>query len=234
MLYLTPCRPNQIITTDLTGPFKKTARGNTDIQIICDSFTKFTELYAIPDTKAPQVAQNVVDEWSCTNGVPEAVLSDGCKQYQSKLMDLIFEYLDIKKLKTTPFHPQCDGQSERSIQTIKKMIKAYIDEDQNDWDLNLKKFAFAYNTAVHSVTKQTPFEMMFGRRPRIPIDVVFHNSEVQDRFPILREFKIIDDHSEITVLEDYQEIVAKNMPELAKNYLDDLKEKLTKSYEIVS
>ncbi|RNA05832.1 Retrovirus-related Pol poly from transposon [Brachionus plicatilis] len=53
MLYLTPCRPNQIITTDLTGQFKKTARGNTNIQIICDSFTKFIELYALQDTKAP-------------------------------------------------------------------------------------------------------------------------------------------------------------------------------------
>ncbi|CAF1059455.1 unnamed protein product [Brachionus calyciflorus] len=47
--------------------------------------------YALPDTKATAVAHNFVDEWSCTFGVPEAVLSDGGKEFQSKLRDLVYE-----------------------------------------------------------------------------------------------------------------------------------------------
>lgn len=231
LMYLTPCRPNQIVTTDITGPFKTTSRGNTDIQVVVDSFTKYLEFYPLKGTKAPGVATNLVDEWSCRYGIPEAVLSDGGKQFQSKLLDLTYDYLDIRKLKTTPYHPQCDGQSEKSIQTLKGMIRAYVDFDQTTWDLNLRKFAFAYNTSVHSITKQTPFEMMFGRRPRIPIDIILPNIDVLDRAPILQEYKILNEHGEVTVLEDVDEIIEANTPEVAKNYLAELKEKLKTCYE---
>lgn len=52
------------------------------------------------------------------------------------------------------------------------MIASQLDEEQETWDLNLNKLAFAYNSSVHASTRQTPFELMFGRMPRIPIDIV--------------------------------------------------------------
>ncbi|CAF1015516.1 unnamed protein product [Brachionus calyciflorus] len=62
-----------------------------------------------------------------------------------KLLDLVYDHLDIKSLKTTSFHPQCDGQNERTVQTLKNMIKCYVDENQESSDLDFQKYAFAYN-----------------------------------------------------------------------------------------
>lgn len=162
----------------------------------------------------------------------ESILSDGGKQYQSKLLDLVYEDLDIRKLKTTPFHPQRDGQSEVTVKTVKKMIAAYVDEDQMTWDLNLNKLAYAYNTSRHSATGQTPFEMMFGRKPRIPIDLIIPPTDLLEREKILSEYKILNEHGEVSVMEDYEEIVEKNLPVVATNYLSELKDKLKTCYRI--
>ena len=89
------------------------------------------------------------------------------------LLELIYEYLDIKRLRTTPYNPQCDGQSERFIRTAKQMITSYVDETQDNWDEHLMKLAFAYNSSIHNGTRISPFEMRFGQIPRIPCDIVF-------------------------------------------------------------
>ena len=65
------------------------------------------------------------------------------------------------------------------------MIRAYVDNDQETWDLHLDKYTFAYNTSVHSTTKQTPFEMIFGRKPRIPIDIMLPQIDMMTRDIIL-------------------------------------------------
>ncbi|CAF0831300.1 unnamed protein product [Brachionus calyciflorus] len=95
------------------------------------------------------------------------------------IIDLKTSYGDnIRRLKTTPFHPQCDGQSERTIQTIKNMIKAYIDVDQLNWDLCLNQLAFAFNSSVHASTNQTSFEMIsLSENESIDSVIQFSDSE---------------------------------------------------------
>ena len=81
--------------------------------------------------------------------------------------------LDIGRLNTTAGHLECDGGSERNVQTIKAMIRAHVLEDQSNWDVGLKELSFAYNTCVHESTRVTPYYAMFGSHPRIPIDIIF-------------------------------------------------------------
>ena len=123
------------------------------------------------------MADKIVDGLCCTLGIPETILADGGKQYQSRLLELVFEYLDIRALKTTPFHPSCNELSERTVQTSKGMIRAQEDDEQVDWNLHLNKFAYAYNSAVDESTKKTPFEMMFDRKPKIPKDIILQNEK---------------------------------------------------------
>ena len=63
--------------------------------------------------------------------------------------------------------------SERAIQTTKRMIAAYVNENQDNWDINLPQFMYAYNSGVHGTTNCTPFETMFGRPPKLPIDLLY-------------------------------------------------------------
>ena len=235
MMYLTPYKPNQLVTTDLAGPFKITERGNRNFLVMIDHFTKYIQVIALPDITAETVANRIVNDWCCKFGIPDSILADGGTQYQSKLLDLVYTYLDIKPLRTTPGHPACNGQSEVTVKTTKGMIRAYIDEDQETWDLNLEKYAFAYNTAVHSSTRQTPFEMMFGRKPKIPIDIVLPNTELHDREPIIKEFKTIDNEfGSVTVLEDHPDLPGPIIPALAEKYLQDLRIRMEHSYRIAS
>ena len=96
-------------------------------------------------------------------------------------------------LKTTPFHPQYNGQSERAVQTTKAMLRAHVDDNQSNWDQLLSKITFAYNTSEHTTTKTTPFKLQFGRKPMIPIDILIPNTNLHQREVILKEFITMDE-----------------------------------------
>ena len=72
-------------------------------------------------------------------------------------------------LRTTAYHPQADGIQQYN----KNMLAQFADQqEKNDWDLKLNKLTFAYNTAIHTTTKLSPLELMFGRVPKLQIDLV--------------------------------------------------------------
>ncbi len=82
------------------------------------------------------------------------------------------------------------------------MIKSHIEDDQDNWDLILDKIAFAYNTSTHESTKQTPFELQFGRKPKIPIDILLPNDDLYIREKILKEVLVKENDEEFLQLED--------------------------------
>ena len=67
-------------------------------------------------------------------------------------------------------HPQTDGQSERAIQTLLQMVRAFATEQQESWEDSLPLFEMALNHAVTRSTKHSPFQILYGRSPRVPID----------------------------------------------------------------
>ncbi|CAF0997317.1 unnamed protein product [Brachionus calyciflorus] len=94
----------------------------------------------------------------------EIVTTDILGPIKTKLLEL----LDIRRLRTSTFYPECDGLSERLNRTLKRMIKCYINDNHDNWDVLLPALSFAYNTATNSTTKFTPYE--FKRKPKLPID----------------------------------------------------------------
>ena len=87
----------------------------------------------------------------------------------------LWELLDVHQMKTTAYHPQCNGQTERLNRTLQVMLANYVNENKDDWDEYLPLLQFAYNTAIHTTTKSSPFELMYGRLPTVPVDLVFKN-----------------------------------------------------------
>jgi hypothetical protein len=164
-------RPFELITTNILGPLDVTADEYKYILVVCDHFTKWEEIFALKTQTAREVVENLILV-ICRYGVPDSILSDQRKNFQSNLLNEIWEFLDVHKLRTTPYHPQCDGLSELFNRTLKSMITTFITDDQQDtWKQYLPMLAFAYNTAVHSSTNTTPFEMIYGRQPKLPIDI---------------------------------------------------------------
>ena len=169
---LAPTRTLVLITMDMAGPLPTTKRGNKYILVICDHFTKFVQAYVLRGMTAEEVAEDAI-KYCLIFGIPEAVLTDRGTNFTSQLIESLWERFDVHTLRTTAYHPQADGITERFNRTVKIMLAQFVDQHkQDDWDLKLDKLCFAYNTAVHATTKFSPFELMFGRIPKLPIDLV--------------------------------------------------------------
>ena len=202
-------RPFQIVSTDFMGPFTKSIRGNMYVLVIIDKFTKYLEAYAVPDVTTESVVWGL-REFICRHSIPEKILSDQGSAYESKVVEQLCELLDIEKIRTSPFHPQGNGQSENSNRTIVQLFRTYIDETKKTrkWDDYLALFAFAHNTSAHATTGEMPFEAVYGRAPRIPLDLfcespkdeLIHDSfesyvtKVKDR--VKKVFKRIEENTE--------------------------------------
>ena len=164
--------PFEIITSDIAGEFKESKRGNKWILVIVDHFTKWADAHAMPDATAKTVANCLIDTM-LKYGFADQIITDQGTNYQSELLQHMYDLLDTYKTRTTAYHPQADGNSEAFVKQIKQMIACYIEqpENQRDWDEKLKFLIFAYNTATHSTTGFSPFEAMTGRIQKLPSDL---------------------------------------------------------------
>ena len=139
---LKPTRPRELVTADVTGPLPVSSKQNQYILVVCDHFTKLVKYYAMKSQKADVVAKNLIN-YFMTYGIPDSILSDQGTNFMSNVLDEIYELLDVKRIRTSPFHPQTDGITERHNRTLKEMISAFISSDQRNWDENLDCLAFA-------------------------------------------------------------------------------------------
>ena len=82
-------------------------------------------------------------------------------------------WLGIKKLRTSGYNPRSNGLTEQSNLTTKNYLTAFVTENK-EWDCWLSELSFAYNSSIHITTGFSPFELMFGRKARIPLDILYN------------------------------------------------------------
>ena len=173
--------PMQIVCVDIMGPLPETEKGNKYVLVAADCFTKWVEVYGIPNQEAVTVAVKLVDEMFCRFSPPEQVHSDQGRQFESELVKQIGNLLQIKKTHTTPYRPKGNGMVERFNRTLQDMLAIAVGKHPADWEVYIRKLCFAYNTSVHSSTGNSPFFLMFGRQATIPIDLMFPLDKEQQK-----------------------------------------------------
>ena len=164
-------QPFQRIAMDVVGPLPRTQRGNRFILTICDYATRYPEAIALPSVEAPRVAKELVNLFSHV-GIPDEILTDQGTNFMSTMMEEIYHLLHIKRIRTTPYHPQTDGLVERFNGTLKGMLKKFVSRSQKDWDEYLPYLLFAYREVPQETTGFSPFELLYGRCVRGPLDVL--------------------------------------------------------------
>lgn len=170
--HMTVGAPLDRLSTDILGPLPETPRGNRYILRATDHFTNWVEIFPIPDQTATTTARILLNEVIGRYGCPESIHSDQGRNYESNIFHELCELLEIRKTRTTPRHPQCNGKTERFNRTLIKMIKSYIKEDRTEWDLYLGCLGAAYRSSVHESTGVSPNLLMLGREVRIPSEVI--------------------------------------------------------------
>ena len=163
--------PLERLCIDIAGPFPETSLGNKYTVVVTDWFTKFVEIYAVPNQEAVTVADVIVRNYISRYGVPREIHTDQGRQFEAQLFQEVCEMLGIKKTRTTSFHPQSDGQSERNIKTLVKMI-AMAADGKKEWDECLPFIAMAYRATPQASTGFSPNFLMFGRELAMPIDIM--------------------------------------------------------------
>ncbi|GFU41615.1 retrovirus-related Pol polyprotein from transposon 412 [Trichonephila clavipes] len=187
--------PFERIAFDILGPLPRTASGNKYLLVVMDYFTKWPEVYPIPDQEAPTVAEAVVlQHWISRYGVPLQLHSDQGRNFVSAVLKGVCELLGIDKTKTTPLHPQSDGMVERFNRTILNNLSLMVSKNQQDWDQKVPLFLLAYRSAVHETTGYSPSQMflagifvspcdlLFGRPPDTPSSPEEYVQNLQARF----------------------------------------------------
>ena len=164
--------PMERIAVDLMGPLKETERHNRYILVVQDYFSKWTEAYPVPNEQATTVAEKIASEWVCRYGAPHSLHSDQGTNFESAVFQGMCELLGIDKTRTTPFHPQSDGQVERFNATIQKILAATTERCHWDWDVMIPYAVMAYRTTKHSSTGLSPNMMLYGREITEPVDLV--------------------------------------------------------------
>ena len=166
----------QMVGVDLLGPFPRSHTGNMYLLVAMDYFTKWGEAYPIPNMEAATVANMLTNEMFFRFSPPERIHSDQGRQFESKLFKEVCRILQIKKCRTSPYHPQCDGLIERYNRTLLDMLATTSKGNPNDWEKFVRPVCFAYNTSIQASTGYTPYYLMYGREARLPIDLQFGTS----------------------------------------------------------
>jgi len=177
-----PGGPWSVITVDFITQLPITASKYDAIMVVVDKFSKYVVL--IPCTtklNAEHCARLMHDNIFCSYGWPEKIISDRDKLFTSKFWKTYMSLSGTQLGLSTAYHPQTDGQTERTNRTLEDMMRHYIGPDQSDWDLWLKCAQFAINNAHTQSINMTPHYLLFGRHPKTPFHLALLKHCLQDK-----------------------------------------------------
>ncbi|CAF1585106.1 unnamed protein product [Didymodactylos carnosus] len=152
------------------GPTRQEpANGNKYVLVITDYLTKFVVAKALPNNTAQTTAQVFVEEFIFKFGVPNRLITDQGVHFNNELLKNVAAMIGFDHIKSTPYHPQTNGEVERFNATFHPQLAKLYDENLNNWDEYLLAVLYAYNTGQHPTTGYSPFQLMFGREPTLPL-----------------------------------------------------------------
>ncbi|KAL4023235.1 hypothetical protein IC575_016986 [Cucumis melo] len=158
------------ITMDFLFGLPRTSSGHDGIWVIVDRLTKTARFIPIKATSTlDQLARLYIDKIVSQYEVPVSIVSDRDPRFTSKFWPSLQKAMGTGLKFSTSFHPQTDGQSERTIQTLEDMFRACVLQLKGSWDTHLPLMEFAYNNNYQSSIGMAPYEALYGRPYKTPV-----------------------------------------------------------------
>ena len=149
----------------------KTSKGYDSIWVIVDRLTKSAHFLPVKTTHtAKQYAQLYMDRIVSLHGIPKTIISDRGTQFIARFWEHFHAALGTQLIRSSAYHPQTDGQTERINQILKDMLRACALTYSQKWDESLPLAEFAYNNSYQESIRMAPFEALYGRRCRTPLN----------------------------------------------------------------
>ncbi|GKC08222.1 putative reverse transcriptase domain-containing protein [Tanacetum coccineum] len=158
------------ITMDFVTKLPKTANGYDTIWVIIDRLTKSAHFLPMRENDPMERLMKLYMKDVVTrHGVPVSIISDRDGRFTSLFWQALRKALGTRLDMSTSYHPETDGQSERTIHTLEDMLRACVLDFGKSWDRHLLLVEFSYNNSYHTSIKVAPFEALYGRKCRSPV-----------------------------------------------------------------
>ena len=214
--------PFKRVGVDIIGPIKPSSTENYRyILTVMDYATRYPEAVPMKTCTAEEVADSLISVFSRI-GFPQEILTDQGRQFTASYMKEVLQLLEIKHLFTTPYHPMCNGMIESFNGVLKQMLKKLCIEKPKEWHTFIDPLLFAYREVPNESTGFAPFELLYGRSVRGPIQILkevwTNNIENMDTLTTYEHVLNLQDKLASTM-----EIVRENLEasrEKSKKYFD--------------
>ena len=143
------------------------------ILVITDHFTRLAQAIPTRNMTAKTTAKALFDHFITYYGIPYRLHSDQGGSFEAKIIKELCAIADISKSRTTPYHPMSNGMCERYNKSLLDMLGTLQPEQKSRWKDYVRPLVHAYNCTRHESTGHSPYHLMFGREPHLPIDLMF-------------------------------------------------------------
>ena len=171
--------PFERVAMDIFGPLKRTKSGYKYLLVIMDYATKWPEAFPLRNVTTESVVECLI-ELTARLGVHKEVLTDNSTNFVSRTMKKFCDLARIQQIRTSSYHPQTDGMVVRFNATMKHLLRKLTQKNTVDWDQCISYLLRAYRGMTHKSTGYSPFELLYGRPMRTPLDELFELWTVKD------------------------------------------------------
>ncbi|GKD31731.1 putative reverse transcriptase domain-containing protein [Tanacetum coccineum] len=200
------------ITMDFVTKLPKTANGYDTIWVIVDRLTKSAHFLPMRENDPMERLMKLyMKEVVTRHGVPVSIISDRDGRFTSLFWQELHKALGTRLDMSTAYHPETDGQSERTIQTLEDMLRACVLDFGKSWDRHLPLVEFSYNNSYHTSIKAAPFEALYVgpfkviervRTVAYKLELPQQLSRVHNTFHVSNLKKCLSDESLVIPLEE--------------------------------
>ena len=160
--------PFKTIHIDHKGPIRPSSNLNTHCLVVVDAFSRFLGVYPVRDTGA-QTTINALEKWITSYGIPQKIVHDNGSAFINRDFVNWTKEFGITLAPRTAYSPWTNGKVEVQNKHLMRYWRNFTNESGNNWSTLASKFAFAHNTSVNYTTGMTPYEIVFGVKPQIPM-----------------------------------------------------------------
>ena len=164
-----PDRPFDKIAIDLVTECKTSNSGNKHVLTLIDHLTSWPETFPIPDKSADTIVSTFSNQHLPVHMFPRYILSNNGTEFKNHLLDQVLRQLGIKRIFSTPYHPQSNGKFQVFHKYLKLTLKRLCEKDPSNWDKCINQVLVSYRVTPNLATAESPFFLVYGRDPNLPL-----------------------------------------------------------------